>query len=177
MMQETVIDSRYLFKGKVVVLRQDTIQHTNGKQYQREIVEHDPAVVVVPFEKPNRIYLIRQYRRATGKVLWEVPAGIMNPGETPLEAAQRELREETGFRASQWHPLVEGYPSPGFCDEYMYFYAASELEFGPTDMDEDEEIELVALTLEEVAQKIKSKEIIDLKTILAWSLLSREFGL
>ena len=177
LLEEKVIDSRYLFEGKVVVLRQDTIQNARGDFFKREIIEHDPAVVIVPFQAPNTFYLIRQYRRATKQILWEIPAGIMDKGEDPLDAAKRELREETGLLAAHWEPLVEGYPSPGFCDEYMYFYLAKDLTQGLTELDEDEDIEVVPHTMEEVEQKIKSKEIVDLKTILGWSLLKAKGGL
>ena len=168
---EKVLSSEYLFKGKVVVLRQDTICLPNGKQVKREIVEHDPAVVIVPFQPPHSLYLIRQYRRATKKWILEVPAGIMDPQETPLEAAQRELREETGFHASYWEALTQGYPSPGFCDEYMYFYLAQDLKAGPTQFDEDEQIELVLYNFEDIESMIYKQEIVDLKTILAFTWL------
>lgn len=175
-MQEQILDSEYLYHGRILNLRKDTVQLADGQQASREIVEHAPAAVILPFAAPDRLYLIRQYRIPARAVLLEASAGLLNPHEEPLAGAQRELSEETGLIARRWTKLGEFYPTPGFCEEYMHFYLAEDLSFGPQNMDADERIELVSVTLAEMDQMIREQKIIDGKTALIY-LLFRQLHL
>lgn len=165
---ETTLSSDYIYKGRIVNLRKDTILLPNGNQSVREVVEHEQAVVVLPFHAPNKITLIKQFRYPINQVILEAPAGIMDPNETPLESAKRELAEETGLRANKWTSLGGAYPTPGFCDEFFHFFLAEDLEKGATNFDKDENIECVEITLEECDQLIKESKIIDCKTELMY---------
>lgn len=165
---ETKVSSEYIYKGKIVNLRKDVIQLPNGNQSTREVVEHEQAVVVLPFQAPNKITLIKQFRYPIGKVVLEAPAGIMDPNESPLESAKRELAEETGLRANKWTSLGGAYPTPGFCDEFFHFFLAEELEKGETNFDHDENIECVEMTLEDCDQLVKESKFIDCKTELMY---------
>ena len=109
---EKTLSSEYLYEGRIVTLRKDIVQLSNNTQSTREIVEHDPAVVVLPIDVNNQIYLIKQYRKAVNDILIEVPAGLINHSEDHLNAAKRELREETGFEAGQMTFVGSSYPSP-----------------------------------------------------------------
>lgn len=172
-MKEKVLTSTYLHRGRIVTLREDRVETAYGKQVLREVVEHAPAVAVFPFEFPNKIHLIRQYRHPVEKILIEAPAGLIDPNEDVLVAAKRELKEETGFSAKKWAKLAEMYTAPGFCDEYMTLYLAMELEDGDTDFDEDELIERHTLTFDQIEEAIKDGKIIDAKTIAGCLLVRR----
>lgn len=168
-LQETLLQSETLYEGRILNLRVDEVTTPAGNTAKRECIEHAPAVTILPFEPPDTLYLIRQYRHATGEVLIEAPAGCIDASEAPLVAAKRELREETGFVARQWHPLCEAYMAPGFCDEYMTFFLATSLTKGATHFDEDETIELFSLSVIEMESYIRDGKIRDAKTLLAYA--------
>ena len=164
-MAEITEKSEYLYKGKIVTLRRDWIRLQDGRESSREIVEHNPSVVIVPFQSPNTLYLVRQYRKPVEGDLLEFPAGIMELGEEPLPAAMRELQEETGYSASTWLPLGEVFLAPGFCDEKSYFFLAKTLTAGETEFDEDESLTLERYTIEEVKHLIETNVMVDCKSI------------
>lgn len=165
-MNEKTIESKHIFKGNIVSLRVDTVEGPNGIT-TREIIEHVPAVSILPFKAPDTIYLIKQFRKPTEQILIEVPAGCMDKNESPLKAAARELQEETGFKAKTITPICESYMAPGFCNEYMYLFIATDLTKDKTNFDQDEYIELVEYSIQEALTLIEKKEIIDAKTILS----------
>mgnify|MGYP002826796814 CR=1 FL=1 len=169
-MKEQTLNSKIIYSGKVVQLRVETVEGPKGRSV-REIVDHANAVTIIPFEAPNKVWLIHQYRKAVDTVLIESPAGCMEDRESPLLAASRELAEETGFRAEHLHAVGEMYMAPGFCNEYMHYFIATGLTKGATNMDVDECIELVPYTLEEVDAMIANHTIIDAKTIMGISFL------
>jgi ADP-ribose pyrophosphatase len=114
------------------------------------------------------VYLIKQFRTPVGLDLIEVPAGLINPQEDPKLAAERELKEETGFTADTLHYCGQSYPAPGFCNELLHFYVATGLTLGKTNFDDDEFIECQEMTLNEMKSKIDANEINDTKTILSY---------
>lgn len=137
----------------------------------REIAETPPAVAVVAVDPEGRIVLVRQHREAAGTDLLELPAGLIEEGETPLDAARRELREETGLQGGDWRELAAFWSSPGFTDEHVTVFAADELEEGEADPDDDEELELVRWTREEAAARVH--ELADATTIVGLLLYLR----
>ena len=142
-MIEKTIKSTIIFEGRAVNLRVDTVEGPRGVT-TREIIDHLPAVTILPFKEPSTLYLIHQFRKAVDQVLIEVPAGCIEHNEDPKQAAHRELQEETGFRASSMNKLGEMYMAPGFCNEYMHIYVAEGLSEGDSSFDEDEWMELKA---------------------------------
>jgi ADP-ribose pyrophosphatase len=156
---------REIYSGRVVTLRLKQVRTADGRLVVREVVEHAPGVAVVAVDDDGQVLLVRQPRPAVGARLLELPAGIVDPGETPLESARRELAEETGFAAQSMEPLVEFYTSPGFSTERLHVFAATGL--GPAQVapDEDEEIELVRVPVREAVERILGGEITDAKTI------------
>jgi len=172
-MLEKTQNTKQIYKGKIITVRVDQVLCSNGRVATREIVEHNPAVAILAYEEPNTYYFIRQYRHAIKKIILECPAGIIEPDEDPLEAAKRELKEETGLTANSWHDLGGAYLTPGFCDEYMHFYLATELEHGKQALEEDENIELIPMTGSEIETLIKKGELIDGKSILAYYLAKK----
>ncbi|MFC1751876.1 NUDIX hydrolase [Thermoproteota archaeon] len=174
-MRETTINSEILFTGKILKLRKETVLLPNGIQSTREIIDHAPAVVILPFQPPDTVYLVRQFRKAIDTVILEVPAGIIHNEEAPLDAAKRELQEETGFSASNWIELGGAYPSPGFCNEYMHFFLAKDLMFVKQSPDEDELIEVVEMSVGEFESLVKKKKINDGKTLISYYLTQDYF--
>ncbi|MFC1770681.1 NUDIX hydrolase [Candidatus Margulisiibacteriota bacterium] len=172
-MKEKTLSSEYIYKGKILNLRKDLVQTTNGTS-TREIVEHEEVVVVIPFEKPDKIYLVKQFRKPLEKEILEAPAGCVDKNEDILSAAKRELVEETGFHAKTWVKLGSSYPSPGFSTELMHYYLATGLEQSQPSPDEDEEIEVVSLDLKTLEKMIFDNTIIDAKTIISCFLLQKE---
>jgi len=165
MTQERTVESQRLFQGRLVNLRLDTVELPTGKQTRREIVEHGESVAIVALDSEGEALLVRQYRKAPERVLLEVPAGGVNRGEEPLHCAQRELQEETGFRAGKMERIGGFYASPGYCTEFLHLFLATDLQSSPLRPDSDEIIELVRLPLTKVPQLIASGEICDAKTI------------
>ncbi|TDF99265.1 NUDIX hydrolase [Paenibacillus piri] len=163
---ETTVSSQPIFQGKVISLQVDTVTLPNGQTATREIVKHPGAVAVLALVD-DRLLVVEQYRKPMDKTLIEIPAGKLEPGEDPVEAAQRELEEETGYRCKTLKPLCSFYTSPGFADELLYIYVADELEKGRAQLDEDEFLDCMSITLEQAQQYIREGRIGDAKTITA----------
>ena len=162
---EPSVDSRVAYQGKIVNLRVDTVKLPEGKLGTREIVEHAQCVCVVPLDAGGNVVMVRQYRKPAEEFLLEIPAGGMNPGESPESAAQRELQEETGYVAEELVHLSSFWTTPGFCTELMHAYVAKDLRPGPPSQDEDENIEVVRIPLTGAPDLIHQGEIRDAKSI------------
>ncbi len=162
---EETISSQHLFSGRVLGLRVDTVQLPNGITSKREIVEHGPAVVLAPIDAEGRVLLVRQYRKAIGASLLELPAGGMEPGESPEESAMRELQEETGYSAGVLEALGGFYAAPGYTEEYLHLFLAKDLRHNPLAPDVDELLQLVPTSLPEAVRLIESGEIRDAKSV------------
>ncbi len=169
--QIKILASSRLFKGRIITVREDHLESPEGKKMWWEVVEHPGAAAVLAREG-EQVILIRQYRHPASRVLWEIPAGKLEPGEEPLECARRELAEETGIRAKDWKLLTRFYTSPGFCNELICLYEATGLKVTAADPDEHEQIEVVKISLSTAIKMIRQGEIIDAKTIIALSLCS-----
>jgi ADP-ribose pyrophosphatase len=154
-----------IYAGRVVTLRLAQVRTRAGHLVQREIVEHAPGAAVVAVDADGQVLLVRQPRPAVGASVLELPAGLVDEGETPIECARRELAEETGYHAERLEPLVEFYTSPGFCTERIHIYVATTLEPVEAAHDEDEELELVRLPVAEAIQRVLEDEISDAKTV------------
>jgi ADP-ribose pyrophosphatase len=149
-----------------VTIRVDTVRYPSGREATIDVVEHPGAVVLVPIDGQGRLLFVRQYRHATGRRLLELPAGTLEPGEDPEVCAQRELQEETGFRAARIERLGGFFTAPGYCDEYLHVFLASGLSESALDGDE-EHIEPVAVAIDDALRMVASGEIEDAKTIAA----------
>ncbi len=166
--------SRRIYEGHVVNLRVDTVATSRG-EHAYEVVEHSGAVAVIVAPTPQQLVLVRQYRPPLAAYTWEVCAGGIDPGEDPLAAANRELREETGYRARTMRKLWTAYSAPGFCTELLHFFVTDDFEPGPTDFDAGEDIETRAFDLDELYAMMQSDRLPDAKTQIAvmWALTGR----
>jgi len=168
----TLVGSERQYTGRVINLDLDTVGFPNGSQGQLEMIRHPGASAVVPIlddrAAPDpRILLIRQFRHAADGFIWEVPAGRLDHGETPESCAHRELEEETGMRAGSLEPLTTVYTTPGFTDERIHLFLASELEAGAHSREADEFVELHPTPWSEVREMIRRKDVVDGKTLIA----------
>jgi ADP-ribose pyrophosphatase len=164
-----LLATRRVYDGKVVNLRVDTLRAKNGKPHDDEVVEHAEAVAVIVRPRPGEMLLVRQYRHPLGREHWEVVAGSMDPGESPEEAAARELREETGYVAHRVERLWSAFTAPGFCTELLHFCVVHGYDVGEREgFDEgEEEMELGIFALDELWRKIQADELTDSKTQIA----------
>ncbi|MGD2141856.1 MAG: NUDIX hydrolase [Candidatus Bathyarchaeota archaeon] len=158
--------------GKQFDFLVDEVELPSGRRTRREVVKHPGAIAVVPILPDERIVLVKQYRYAAEKVLLEIPAGTLEPGEPPLFCARRELKEETGYEAFEMSPLLNCYMAPGYSSEVIYYFVAKGLKLVGDDQDEDEEISLEKLELSRVKMMIKENVIEDAKTIIGILALS-----
>jgi ADP-ribose pyrophosphatase len=176
-MNMELLASRRVYDGKVVNLRVDTLRGTNAKTHDVEVVEHAEAVVVIVRPRPSQMLLVRQYRHPLGRSNWEVVAGGMDPGESPEDAATRELREETGYHARRVHRLWSAFSAPGFCEELLHFCLVDGYAIGErTGFDAgEEEMEVGIFEIEELWRKIRADELPDAKSQIAvlWALSGR----
>lgn len=164
-LEEKTVSSRLIFDGKVVHLYKDTVRLPDGAESVREYVKHIGAVCILPLTDDGEVILERQYRYAVRQILTEIPAGKLDaPGEDPLEAAKRELREETGATALEMIPLGDYYGSPAILGERIRMFLARGLTFGETEFDEDEFLEVFRLPLDEAEAAVLRGEIPDGKT-------------
>ena len=164
------LSSKTVFTGRVFQVTSERVKEPNGIVAVRDVVRHSGSVVILAVDNSRaapRILLEYQYRYAAGQYMWEVPAGRIDPGERPLAGAKRELREETGYRAKKWTRALFFYPSPGFTDETMTVYLASELIAGKAHPEDDESIECKLTPLSQALEMIRSGKIRDGKTIIS----------
>ena len=164
---EKTLSSETIFDGRILHVRRDTVLLPNGHQSTREVVDHPGGVGVLALDGQGRALLVSQFRYPYGQVLREIPAGKLEYGEDPAQAAVRELREETGAVAGSFQSLGELYPSPGSCGEIIRMYLARDLSFGDTDPDEDEFLGLERVPFSQLVEQVLSGEIRDAKTIAA----------
>ena len=162
---ETALASERIYEGRLINLRVDQIRTSAGVESVREIVEHPGAIALLALDEAGRVLLVKQYRHAVRAVTLEIPAGTLEAGEEPLAAAQRELREETGYRAAQLDRVGGIYTTPGFSTEYIHFFVATQLSPDRLAMDEDEAIDLIRLPLAEAIDLIRAGHIDDGKTV------------
>ena len=165
-----LISSEELIATPIFRVTMDHAVDPDGFEIRRAIVRHNGSAVMMPVDEKGRILLVRQYRLPARRYLWELSAGRIDPGETPLKAAKRELLEETGYRAKKWTKLVKFYPSPGFVEEAMTIFIAQDLTAGQAQPMEDERIECAWFTLKQMAGMIEKGEIQDAKTIIGYSM-------
>lgn len=163
---EPVLKSETVFSGQLVDVRKETVRLPTGKTAEREVVVHSEVVAMIPVLDDGRLVLVRQYRAAVERVLLEVPAGGIDPGENPEEAAHREMIEETGYRVGRMERVYGFYSSPGFCTEYMHLIVCTGLQSG-TPTEETDQLEVVELSLDDALGRIDAGEIADAKSILA----------
>ena len=167
---------RKIFEGRVFTVTVESITLPRGERLDAEIVRHPGSVVLVPVTDDGKVVLVRQYRHAVGRTVWELPAGSLKAGEDPDAAARRECQEEIGLIPDRLVKVSRLYPTPGYCDEAMNFYVASELrppQVGDPDArpDEDEDLEARAFSVDEIRRMLAAEDIIDLKTVAGLALL------
>jgi ADP-ribose pyrophosphatase len=166
MSEPKILSQKIVYKGKVIEVREDRVIDPGGKEYSRELVVHPGAVCIVARPTPEEVILIRQYRHATGKELLEIPAGTLHHGEDPFDCAVRELEEETGYRASKLIERARFWTTPGFTNEFMYLFEASELVKTQINPDEDEVIEVDIVPRIKALRMIDDGRVQDAKSIL-----------
>ncbi len=163
-----VISSVEKYKNNLFSVSEEHAVEPGGFQIRRAIVHHVGSAVMMAVDDRKRILLVRQYRLPARKYLWELPAGKLDPGETALQAARRELVEETGYRAKKWKKLVMFFPSPGYVAETMTIFLATDLSAGKATPMDDERIETRWFTAKEIEQGIQSGKIVDAKTMIGY---------
>ena len=162
---ETTLESASLYRGKILSLRRDRVRLPSGRLTIREVVEHSDSVCMVPLDEAGNVVLVRQYRTPTESALLEVPAGGIEDGEVSEQAVLRELQEEIGYTAGSLRLLSGFWLAPGWCDEFMYAYLATDLIPSRMDPDDDEIIETVRVPLNETLGLIEQGAIQDAKSI------------
>ena len=167
------LSTERVFDGKVFDVDRDRVRMPNGREVGVDVIRHPPSAVIVPVPEPGHVILVKQYRYAVNQWLWEVPAGSVDEGESPEQAARRECHEEIGLVPSTTVRLGAMYPTPGYCDEEMVFFRLSGLE--KTDdkavQDEDEDIEVKVFELRDAREMIRRGEIQDMKTLVGLTLI------
>lgn len=162
---EKQLTTEYMYKGKIISLRRDKALLPNGNTAFREVVEHNGGVCVVPLTDDGNIILVEQYRYPYGEVIAEIPAGKRDSlEEEPIKTGIRELKEEVGAVAEKMTFLGKLYPTPGYCGEIIWMYAATGLTFGEQDPDDDEFLNVKTVSLDDAVEMILSGEIADSKT-------------
>ena len=162
---EKQLTKEYIFKGKIINLRRDTALLPNNTETIREVVEHNGGVCVAALTDDNEVLFVKQFRYPYMEEILEIPAGKRDSlNEDPLECGKRELKEETGAAAKRFIPLGELYPTPGYCGEIIWMFAATDLDFGDQDPDDDEFLEVKKIPLTKAVEMILNGEIKDAKT-------------
>ncbi|PTL16968.1 ADP-ribose pyrophosphatase [Staphylococcus gallinarum] len=164
---ERTIAKEHIYNGKIIDLEVHDVELPDGQTSKRELVFHNGAVAVCALTPDNEIILVRQFRKPAEKTMLEIPAGKLESGEDRIEAAKRELEEETGYIADHLQLIYEMYGSPGFSNEKLSIYFAKDLKKGHMNLDDDEFIELDRVHINEISDLLKSGSLEDSKTIIA----------
>ena len=176
-----LLSSRVAYEGPLFRVLHDRLIEPGGKESERDVIRHNGSVVILALDRSKNkkdpwVVVERQYRHAANQFLWELPAGKLDAGEEPMVGAQRELEEETGYRARKWKPLVEYYASPGFLGESMKVFLAEGLLPGDAHPEDDEEIEFRLVKLSELLKMIDKGAILDGKTLTSVLLYARQLA-
>ena len=175
-LREETIESAEAFSGRLIKLRVDKVRLPNGRETTREIVVHRGAVAIVPMIDHDRIVMVRQFRKAAGEVLMEIPAGTLEQGEKPIECAQRELQEEIGYASSKMTLMFTSFLAPGYSSEKLHTFLAQGLSGSKAEQDADEFIEVVEVPLNSAIELIHQGDIKDAKTICGILMAQRMLG-
>jgi ADP-ribose pyrophosphatase len=172
----TVLQRETIYRGRIFTVERDRVKLPKGVEATLEVVRHPGSVVLIPLPEPGRVILVRQYRYAIGRWVWELAAGSLKAGEDPAAGAARECEEETGLAAGEVEWLGSFYPTPGYCDEKMNYYKCTSLappdsSRPPAMQDEDEDIRTGVFAVDEVRAMIGRGEIEDLKTVAGIALV------
>lgn len=167
--EEKTLHTEEIFKGRIISLQVDDVALPNGNTAKREVIKHPGAVAVIALTDDNKIVMVEQYRKALERSIIEIPAGKLEPGETPAITARRELEEETGYGCEELTYIQSFATSPGFADEVIHLYAATKLYTieNPVAGDDDEFVELLHVTIDEAQEMVASQQIYDAKTAFA----------
>ena len=163
-----ITKSKEVYRCGLFWVTEDEAEDKTGWKMERSIVRHRGSAVMMAVDEKNRVMLVRQYRLPANQYLWELPAGKSDEGETVLQAAKRELIEETGLRAKKWKKMVTFYPSPGYVEETMTIFLATELTQGESQPMDDEQIETRWFTKKEIRELLASNKILDAKTMIGF---------
>lgn len=168
----TLLSSDTVFTGRVFSVSRDLVALPHGTEATLDVVRHRGSVVLMPMPDAQSVMLVRQYRHALGRAIWEVPAGTLDEGEDGVEGARRECHEEVGRWPDRVELLGSFYPSPGYTTEVMHFYRLTELSEPESTarQDPDEHLEVRTVTLDELGAMIASGDVVDMKTVVAWQL-------
>lgn len=166
-----MVESNRIYEGDIINFRVDRVRLSDGKEATRELVEHNGGVVIACMPVADQVVLIKQYRYSVDEELFELPAGRIEIGEPPLSAAQRELTEETGYVARKWEEISQMYTAPGFCNEILYLYRATDVHQVGQSLDEDEHAEVMLMDLKDAWSLVLSGKVRDAKTIAGLGLL------
>ncbi len=168
-----VLSSVEKYANSLFQVTEDVAVAKDGHEIKRAVVRHPGSATVLIVDAKKRILLVKQYRMPVGGYVWEIPAGKIDPGENALQAAKRELKEETGFKAKKWTKLVGFWASPGFLAERMTIYLAEDLVAGEAQPTEDERLETKWFTSKEIEAMIAAGKLDDAKTLLGYLLWKR----
>jgi ADP-ribose pyrophosphatase len=164
---EKSLNKSLIYKGNFTELFCDEVQLPNGKTATREYIKHPGAAAVLAFVDKERIVLVKQYRYVIGETTYEIPAGKIDAGETPLECVMRELEEETGYKAKKFEAMLSFYPTSAFSTELLHIFLAFNLEIGKLNPDEDEFVDSEIINFKYALDMVKTGRIKDSKTIIA----------
>ena len=176
-MREDILSTETIFDGRIVHLKVHTVQLPDGATSKREMIHHQGAVAIVAVDDEQHVLLVKQFRLGAGRETIEIPAGILEANENPLEAVARELREETGYRPLNIESLGGMYVAPGYTTEYIHLYYASAYEKAPLEQDADEFVEPLRIPLIEAVAMIERGEINEGKSIVGLLKIARKLGL
>ena len=165
MFEEKTLSSQIIYDGRAVRLRVDTVQMPDGRETIREIVEHADCVAIVAIDADGNILLVNQFRKSVERELLEIPAGGIEPGEDAVDCVRREMREETGYLPQKVERMGGFYSTPGYCNEYLYLYLATDLISNPLHAEDTDNISLVRVPISQIPSLIASGSICDAKSI------------
>lgn len=164
--EEKTMKCERIYEGKILNLKIETVELPDMKYSKREIIEHPNGVAVIPILDGSNMIMVKQYRKAVEKIMLEIPAGLLEVNEEPREAALRELREETGYDSEKLKYIMEFYTSPGYCDEKVYLFLATDLKKGDWMPEPGEIIEHEIYPIADLVKMVNRGEIVDSKTII-----------
>lgn len=155
-----------IYKGKIIDLSVETVTLPNGAKADLEVITHPGAAAVVPMKDDRTVVMVRQYRHAVGRFIYEIPAGKLHPGEDPRDCAAREVEEETGYKVGRLEPVLSFLTTPGFTNEIIHVFVGRDLSPGTQNLGTDEVLEIIEMPLEQAVAHINDGEIQDAKTII-----------